>query len=232
MGWNKDYPLSTTRVSGSTEQIRANWEAIEEWWDVEHQTFTSAGSGEHTIGRFPALYYGSDAGSDAVTNPGTGAGAYATDTGVLKIVRAGAWERLTEDAFSRVRNVATGTAANSGEWTVITTWESTGASGMYDTLNEWASSKFTATSTGYYLVYFHARWDTEDSDFTKALGLFRNDVLHTIVRTYGQFITSMDGYDIVYLTAGQYLQLAVWHNKSTEDHSHIVSANIHIHRIS
>lgn len=230
MGWIKDYPLTTTRVSGSPDQVRANWEALEEWWDVEHQTFTSAGSGQHTLGQFPVIYYGSDAGSEAVTTPGTGAGAFATDTGVFKIVRAGSWERLTEDSFSRVRNVASATTATSSDWTIITTWESTAASGMYDTLNEWASSKFTAVAEGYYAVYFHTRWDAEDSDFTKALGLFKNGALHAIARTYGQWVTSIDGYDIVYLTAGQYLQLAVWHNKA--DFSEIVSANIHIHRIS
>jgi hypothetical protein len=229
MGWISNWPLSGTPVSGSPDQKQDNFEIIEDWWDVEHFTFTSGNSGEHLPGRVAALYYGTQTQIDSLVSPGTGSLAYATDKGTLELYR-GSWERLTENYFSRVRNIATSMTIPTSVWTPITTWESSSASGMYDTLDEWSSSKFTARAAGYYLVIFHASWVYSAAAYQRAIGLFKNGILTTISRRFGSISMYNNACDIVSLNASDYLQLSAWHNHASD--KTLNAANISIQRIS
>ena len=221
--WISNWPLSGTPVSGSPDQKKSNFEIIEDWWDVEHFTFTStAGSGGHSPGRVAALFYGPQAQIDALTSPGTGSLAYATDKGTLELYRgavstsgASGWGNLTADKFSRVYNVADTLTVPPTAETLINTWESTAASGMYDTLDEWASNKFTARAAGYYLVTFQASWAFTLTSYRRAVGLYKNTSLIAVSRRFGMSALCHNLCTIAALNAGDYLTLTAWQNATS-----------------
>jgi hypothetical protein len=229
MGWISTYPLSSTEVSGSPDQKRTNFEGLEDWWDVEHHTFTSGDKGKHDGGRVSALYYGTQAEIDALTSPGTGAIAWATDKGLFELYR-GSWEPIAADAFSRVRKYASSMSIPTNTTTTITTWTTAGT-GTYDTLGEWASNKFTAKAAGYYLVTASTRWVYSSAACWKAFGLQKNGTT-SLARSanYGTEAIRHVIHTVVDLNASDYLTLWVYHDLgSARD---IYGADIHIQRIS
>lgn len=213
MGWVSDWPLSGTPVSGSPDQTQDNFEIIDDWWGVEHFTFTSGTSGEHTPGKVAALYYGSQAEINALTSPGCGSLAYATDKGVLELYRD-SWESITANKFSRVCNVASTLTIPPCAETAITTWGSTAASGMYDTLEEWTSNRFNAKAAGYYLVTVQASWAfvAAADPFNKAIGLYKNASLYAVSKRNGSSVVYNAFCAIVPLNAGEYIRFTAWHN--------------------
>ncbi len=229
MGCVANYPLSGTPISGSSDQKRTNFQILESWWNVEHFTFTSAGSGDHTAGRVATLYYGTQAQINALSSPGSGGLAWATDKGTLELYR-GSWQRLTENAFSRVRNVASSADIPTNTLTPVVTWESTSASGMYDTLDEWANSKFTAKAAGYYAITFSASFVFSNTYCRKIIGVYKNGTLCIQASRFDKGGGHCYNFDVVPLNAGDYIEMKVWHNLGS---SYILYAgNIHIQRIS
>ena len=230
-----NYPLSSIIMSTSTEQIRTNWEGIEAWWGVEHGTIPSATSGAHALGKVGVLMVDATSGISAVSNPGTGSMALDSALGEMQINRydsvnlTAGWEGITDQTFPRIRK-------GFGEQTIVAnTWTkvlcaSTGISGTYDGLSEWSSYKYTAAGTGYYQVQVDARWPATSSNYSKAIAIYKSGSRISEKRLYGSAIRSLSLSDIVYLTAGQYVEVYIAHDHTTS--VDIVGGTIHVTRIS
>lgn len=226
MGWNKDWPTDTVSPCASVTQIRDNWEALESWFNTEHAGVTGTNAGKHPQG-LPVVLVTSTEPTGGVV----GALAFTKHDSTLKLRRSSGWSPLTEYKFSRIRNVAASASISTNDWTLVTTWNSTAASGLYDTLSEWGNNRFTAKGSGFYLVTAHTRWERlQIKDYNKTMGLFKNNTLHTKTSMFSRFKHSLYLYDVVYLNAGDTLHLMVKHSHPTP--VLLLSANIHIQRIS
>lgn len=231
MAWNKNVPSLSEAVSGSTERIRQNWEAIQEWMDVEHEGLTSSTPGVHRPGVTGFITYTASSNlSAAVTS---GALAYTTDTGEFLITDAnGNWVSITGTYWSRMRRL--GDSANlvlpSSTWTklsVVATPPTT-----YDSLSEYASgnSRWIAKESGHYLVMGTIRYPATTHDYQKAVAIYQNGSAVSIGNLYGSSVRSVAVYDILSIEAGDYIELYGWHNHTTPVTA--VGAGLTIHRVS
>lgn len=219
MVWAKTYPLSSTIGSGSTEQIRDNWEALEDWWDVNHSTFTSASSGHHTAGSVGVLLSASTATIEAVPTPGTGAIAYDTTIGQLVRYNGTAWIPFTSPSYSRVRKFLLGSqSVPATAWTILQT-TATLSAGEYDTLSEFSTStwKFTVKNTGYYLVRGSLRFNAS-TGCLMGIGIKKNGT--TDLATALEYVTypwtrTIDLMDIQFLYTSDYITMIGYHNYTT-----------------
>jgi hypothetical protein len=215
--WNKFYPAITgTSVSGSVapdpnSQIRANWLFIQEWWGVEHTTFTSAGSGEHTAGKVGSVLVDTAANIAALTSPGTGALAYNTTVGQLQIYD-GLWVGISCSAYSRMRYMFGSQVVTGSIWTAM---GSAGAgSGTYNTLAEFSDTtfRFTAVEAGYYLVRGLILFPTDTNNYNKGVAISQNASLVSKMTRYGSTILNLFVVDVLPLNIGDYIQLAAYHD--------------------
>jgi hypothetical protein len=235
-GWNKLFPLASTSVSGSahtdpTENVRDNWEALEDWWNVEHSTFTSGGSGTHTFGKFGVLITAANSAITALTSPGTGAIGYDTTNGQLLRYNGTSWVRLTSNKYSRIRQGFGTQTIPTTAWTTMSASSAT-VSGTYDTLGEWNATtfRFTATQAGTYFVKGAAKFPVTTDNYTKGVGIGKNGVLTTKSVLHGASIVTTEVNDILSLAAGDYIVLACYHEHTSS--VDIVGGNIHIMRLS
>ncbi len=208
--WIKEWPVSTgtgtSAVSGSTEQIRDNWAAMEEIIDVEHESMASADSGGHRPGQTGFILYGTKANIVASSTPGTGALAYTTDTGEFLIYLPTAeWKSITEECWSRVRKVGTTQGIPHNVYTKITI--SVVASGSYDSLGEVSSDKFIAKAAGYYLVVGIIRFPSTATNYHRAVSIYKNGAGIAGCIRYGKAERTLVVTDILYLAATDYIEL-------------------------
>lgn len=236
MAWNKIYPIGTTSVSGSvapgsSSGIRADWAALESWWDVEHSTFTSGGSGAHVVGKFGVMLTDANSGILALTTPGTGAIAYDTTNGQLLRYSGTSWVRLTQNKYSRIREGFGVQTIPTTAWTVMNA-STTTFSGSYDTLGEFNTTtrRFTPIATGIYLVRGSIQFSPTVSNYLKGIGLGINGVLVTKAALYGASVITVEINDILSLTAGDYVELACYHDYSAS--ISIAGGSLHIMRLS
>lgn len=223
MVWNANYPLSSTDVCGSTEQIRDNWAALEAWWNKEHYDFSSASSGQHDDGRSSVLAKATTSEISAISSPGTGAIAYDTTKGELDIYRwdsagsSAGWERLTEDVYSRVRYGFDSQVITANTYQKVISASSSVISGYFDGLSEMSSAndKITLSGTAYYWVHGEVEWTAHSERCRKIIMLRKNGGTIAQYNTYGNEEMFISVNDIVSLTAGDYIELYVWHNAST-----------------
>lgn len=205
-------------MSGSTEQIRYNWTGLENWWDIEHQTFTSAGSGKHSKGVIGVALTGTTATIAAIPTPGTGSLALNTSLGEMQMYRydpvnaSAGWEGITDSKFSRIRKGLGSQSIPASTWTRITTSAST--SGTYDGLTEYSSTRFVAVGAGYFLVVANVVWSTGSTDFNKGVAIYKNGNAVAIRRRHGMAVNTILVADILSLVAGDYLDVYVWHSGS------------------
>jgi len=228
-------PLSSTVMSSSTEQLRANWEIIEDWWAVEHGDPSSATSGAHAIGRVGAMLVDATSGISAVSSPGTGSIAINTTLGEMQIYRydsvglTAGWEGITDQDFARIRQGMGAQTIAASTWTQVVC-AATAFSGSYDGLSEWATYKYTATGTGYYHISIQARWPITSSNYSKAVAIYVNGTRRSVKRLYGSAIRHLMLSDTLYLTATQYVQVYVYHSHTVP--VDLVSAVMHVTRVS
>lgn len=229
IGWDKNYPLSTTSVSGSPDEKRENFEIIEQWWSVGHSTFNTQNAGKHEKGKVPVLGIGTAQEIQGWTTATSGAIAYATDAGRL-MKRTSSWVDMTSDYFSRVRKICGTQNIPSSIWTHVTSWQPS-ASGTYDTLGEWQTDSFAARESGFYIVSAGILWEVKYVACQTAVAVMVNDVVRTIIRRFASpRLTCDDTQDILYLNAKDVVKVAVWHNYSTA--LAISSGTIQIQRLS
>ena len=213
--WVSKWPVSegtgTSAVSGSTEQIRDNWNAMEEVIKVEHTSIASANAGEHTPGQSGFIGYDTKSNILALSSPGTGSLAYTHDTGEFLIyVPSGSWERLTQNYWSRIRKTNSGTQAISNDvWTKVTL--PTSGSGIYDSLSEFSSNRFTVKAVGYYIIAGAVHYPPTTSNYQKAVAIYKNGVQVSVGRFYGSAFRTIVISDIIGLAAGDYLELFTSH---------------------
>lgn len=233
--WNKFYPtIVGTSVSGSVapdpnSQIRANWLFLQEWWGVEHTTFTSAGSGGHIAGKVGSVLVDTTANIAALTSPGTGALAYNTTIGQLQMYD-GSWSGISCSAYSRMRYVFGAQTVTGSVWTAM---GSAGAgSGTYDTLSEFSVTtfRFTAVAAGYYLIRGSALFPTDTNNYTKGVAISQNASLVSKVTRYGSTILNLSIADVVPLSIGDYIQLATYHDYTSP--ITVTSGTLQIIRVS
>ncbi len=234
MAWNKTWPVSegtgTSAVSGSTEQLRANWLAMEAVFQQEHVSIPSANAGDHYPGKTGFVYYGTTSAISAISSPGTGALAYTSDTGEFLIhVPSGTWDRVTEDYWSRIRESTTvAQTITNNLWTKVTI--ASGASGTYDGLSEFSSNRWTALGSGYYLIIGTVSYPSTKSNYYKAVAISKNGSRVSIVQFYGSAYRTVQVADIVSITAEDYLELYTSHLAGAN--VNITGASFVIHRIS
>lgn len=210
MTWNWEWPVlegtGTSAVSGSTEQIRANWEAMETVLDTEHESMASANAGNHIPGQSGFMYYGAKSDVLALSSPGTGALAYASDTGEFLIhIPTGDWEGIATTYWSRARKVGGSQSLPNDIYTKITISET--ASGTYDSLSEVSANRFTAKAWGYYLVIGVVRFPVTTSDYHKAVSIYKNGVGVANCIRYGRSERTLIATDILNLSATNYIEL-------------------------
>lgn len=236
MAWNKVYPLTTTSVSGSAAPdpnsgIRNNWAALESWWDVEHTTFTSAGSGGHTFGKFGVMLTATNSAILALTLPGTGAIGYDTTNGQLLRYDGTNWVRLTSNKYSRIRKGFGLQTIPITAWTIMNVAATT-FSGSYDTLGEFniTTYRFVPVVTGMYLIKGATQFPITTTNYLKGVGIGKNGTLVTKSGLYGASVVTIEVNDILYLTAGDYIELACYHDSLVS--VNINGGSLHIIRLS
>lgn len=218
--WIANYPLSSTIMSSSTEQIRYNWDAIEDWWDVEHQNMTSAGSGAHSIGEVGAVLVDATSGISALSSPGTGALALNTTLGELQMYRydstnsSAGWDGITDQTFARMRKGFGVQTIPASTWTKAIC-AATSFYGAYDTLSAWSNYKYTIPGTGYYFVVARITWGAASTDFNKGVAIYKNGAAISRTKRYGTSILSISVSDIIYLAAADYIEVYAWHNHTS-----------------
>lgn len=228
MAWAANYPLNSTIVKDSTDQKRNNWAAIENWFNAGHVTFPP--NAKHRAGHLPVLFYGTHAQIAALSDPPSGAIAFATDLGVFEI-HQGSWKRLTEDYFSRFRDSSAGQSIPHGTWTVIVNWQNPAASGLYDTLDEFGPQTFVPKSDGYYTITFRVTWDSVPlGDFVKSAALYVNGTQAVIDQRFGIAARDNTVNDIFALFKDDIVLGAVYHNRGSN--LAVTSARICASRIS
>lgn len=234
--YTKDLPSGDTFMSGSTEFIRANWEILEDWWLTDHGALSAATSGAHSIGEVGVLLTGNTATIAALSAPGTGALALDTELGEMQLHRylsatsGYGWEGITDNKFSRLRVGFGAQAIPATAWTQLTT-TTTGTSGTYDGISEWAAAKFTAQGPGYYLVEATIIWPTGvTSEYGKSIALAKNGSSICVRTVYGAGAISVWIADTITLTAGEYVQIKVYHNNTAS--LTINGGVLHITRVS
>lgn len=230
--WIKEWPVSTgtgtSAVSGSTEQIRDNWIAMEEIIDVEHESMASADSGGHRPGKTGFISYETKANILALSAPGTGALAYTTDTGeFLTYLPTAEWEGITRNYWSRTRKYGSGTVP-SGTWTKLTI--TTTGSGTYDSLSEVSDSKFTAIAAGYYLLFHTVRFPVASSDYIRAIGVYKNGSRIIESVKYGSSKRTIVIVDIIYLDATDYTELYAYQESGAS--IDIIGLGFNVQRLS
>jgi len=238
-------------VSGSTEQMRENWECLENILQVEHVGLTtSVASGKHKAGEFAALSYAPCA--VIKSEPaGDGALGWASDTGTLYIYRnsLSSLSAVDNTGWRPLSSTASGTslvratlnsehAIASATITVLNGWTDDEGS-KFDIMGEFEKSTgvFTANSTGYYLVIGKVQWNMDDI----AAGL-PNSAPHWACLSatgggyygyngaWGDGEVTSDLADIVYLTSGQSIVVCVYHADSVKA-LRIGAGSIHISRL-
>jgi hypothetical protein len=236
MAWNKSYPLSSTDVSTSVTQIQTNWDAIEGIIGVEHSTFTSTPTGTHLAGRTGVLYYGSTSEITGISSPGSGAIAYDSTLGVLKVntdgVSATSWTRMTSASYSRAKvSKAEEQTIPTGAWTTIS-FTQIASSGDYDTLSEFssASSTFTVTGPGYYFINGTVMFSADDVDYFREAAVYINASISTEGRGYGRTAETVSISDVRFIAAGGTIMLKAYHTKGSN--AKVVNALLHVTRLS
>jgi len=221
-------------MSSSTEQIRINWDAIEDWWSVEHGGIASATSGAHAIGRTGILQVDATSGITG-TEPGTGALALNTTLGEMQIYRwdstnsSAGYEGLTDQKFSRIRKGMGAQAIPASTWTKAVC-ASTTFSGSYDGLSEWSAYRFTVDGPGYYFITAHILWPVTISEYNKGIAIYKNGAVLTRKKQYGSSILTLSVADIVSLVTNDYIEFYAWHNHTAS--VSIEAATIQITRVS
>ena len=233
--WNKNYPLATTSVSGSVapdpnSQIRDNWDALEDWWDVDHQTFTSAGSGGHVDSTSGIILLGTNAEITGATAPGTGAIGYDTTQGQSLIYRSTGWGRLTANKYSRIRVAFGEQSIPASLWTKLATGAT--ASGTYDTLVEFntATFRFVALNSGFYFIKATIRFPSTTNNYLKGIGLAKNSVFVAKSSNYGSSVRNIDVCDCLSLVSGDYVELHAYHDHTSSVST--VNASLQMIRLS
>jgi hypothetical protein len=240
MSWQKAWPkvwaaaatCAVDVVSGSTEQIRANWKAIEDWTKKGHYNMDNVTSaGAHVLGQVGTLAVSSTSQIATISAPGTGAWAWDTTKGELQILTSGGvWESATASAFSRVRKVHTGISIPDSIWTSVPWYDST-AQRTYDGLSEFGSyTVFTAINAGYYLVRASAHWAAATTDYQKAIGIFNGAYATAIGRRFSRWKRTTSVVDVVQMAVGDQLSIKCWQNSGVA--SSIDEAKLSITRLS
>jgi hypothetical protein len=195
MAWTLTAASGTTIPCASTVQITSNWDAIEDWWGVEHYDFTSALSGDHKPGIAGIVMTGTYAAITGTSSPGTGALAWDNTCGVLRIYKSdNAWDRLTEDHYSRMHLKRAATQSlPATAWTAITFDTTT-----YDCLNEYDENTNTIamSSDGYYLVQATATFPAAGA-YEKAVGIYYEGTRHCDSGGYGTYLISCEAVDLL-----------------------------------
>jgi len=220
MAWLAYWPTESVEVSGSTTQIRANWAAMQAWWEVEHVSIASAssGAGQHLAGTVGFVIWGDF--SALPSTAATGALAY-TDIGFFIYTPNDAWDSITETYWSRIRQSNLDYLNTSYNDLVIpaSTWtkmamSATSSHLIYDSMSEYstAANRWTAKEEGFYMVIGNIVFPDAETNYQKAAAISQNGAAVAVGRKYGSPVKSVLVKDVLYIDTGDYLELYGWHN--------------------
>jgi hypothetical protein len=213
--WIKDWPLSTTTPSACTEELTGNWNCLEKWWDIEHDTLTSASPGLHTSTKVAAVLTAASADILALADCGTGAMAYDIEHGQLQTYSVSGWRGITQDYWSRSRTILMSAALPTATWTRLIGGSTD--TDQFDTLTEVVTGTGRATmrGTGRYFVAGTVRFPATSLNYIKAVSLYVNGTQQAIYQTYGSQSRNLEVYDILSLNAGDYVEVWCYHSSAT-----------------
>jgi hypothetical protein len=140
-----------------------------------------------------------------------------------------AWEGITDRKFSRLRAGFGAQSVPPTAWALVTS--GTGTSGTYDGLSEWSASRFTADGPGYYFVEAVLVFPSGiSSEYGKSAAIAKNGTRIAIRTLYGAGAICIGVADTVTLTAGEYIQINVYHNNTSA--LQLQGGVVHIMRVS
>ena len=153
MAWTKVLPVTGTNASQTPSFYQGNWQALQDFFDTEHYTFTSSLSGRHRMGIVGVMMEGATSAITAVsTSPGSGALAFDTTIGAWKMNGAAddeRWHSIHVDlATTRVQAYASTESTATSSQTTIVPFNTE----VVDSLSEYASASyvFSAAEAGYF----------------------------------------------------------------------------------
>ncbi len=225
--WNKVYPLTSTVISASVNQIQANWAAIGAALSAEHGALAASTSGTHLYGRVSVMLSAAYASMPAAS-ASTGAILFDTTCGVCRISDGTSWLVSTSSYYSRAHIYSNSTQSiPTTAWTQVVL-----GSESYDDLDEATNSKFVATATGYYLIIGTITWPQETTNiYQKVAGLYVNTSTRKATDAkYGISEVETEVIDVVSLTALDEVILKAYHNHSAN--VGILAANLIVTRLS
>lgn len=208
MAWNKGVPSGTISPCASTVQLTSNFQAINDWWNVEHYTFSSSLSGLHKAGIMGTVLTGTHSAISAISSPGTGSLCYDNTCGYLSIYRSsGAWKRLTEDHYSRVKLTASSQSVAATAWTDITF-----DTEVYDSLGEYTLTNLRVVAEGYYLIQAIVNFPSISPE--KAVAIYVDGVRYSQSGGYGPKLITIECMDIVKASANSLIDLYVYNGSN------------------
>ena len=151
MAWNKVWPVSTATtcaevVSGSTEQIRANWDAMDAIMDVEHSPMSSAASGYHIAGHVSMAATGSHTQILALTGSPSGSMAIDSNEGTIWLASGdGVWHPTWNIGHRTRVKVVNFTTQYCLDYQTSNTWNSISFKTCGSEVEDW-NSEFNMTS--------------------------------------------------------------------------------------
>lgn len=98
---------------------------------------------------------------------------------------------------------------STGTWTTVTLDQED-----YDVNDEFASNKFTAKNSGYYIVSAAIKWLSTETDKQYVTYIYKNGNQQSYRATQSSHSTSMTSNitDIIYLDKGDYIEMKALHN--------------------
>lgn len=205
--WRANKPDASNKINEVPELCQDNFDAIEDIIGVEHYTFTDGTlSGHHRATSIGTITIATASG-DFPSTPPTGALAYgwgsmgSTYSGMLFHYTGSAWDRISEDQWSRVRAYPTNTITITGGAGSSAVTAAFGTE-SYDTLSEYNTSTglFTALASGSYGIVASIGLSSAISTTnTVTIGLYKNGTLlestqHELYESGGVTSTSMTAY--------------------------------------
>ena len=204
MVWDKTAVDGTTvSPCAGTVNVTGNWDAIERWWNADHYGPDNTLSGYHKPGIIGIANSGTYSTIAAISSPGTGALAWDNTCGVMRIYKSdGAWDRLTEDHYSRVKITAPSQSLPATAWTEIEfTTE------VADSLGEWAVATNTlrVKAEGYYLIKLKVSFPVA-GNYEKAAAIYKDGTVYSQFGGSGEELLTPEVVDIVYCAANALIE--------------------------
>lgn len=224
MGWNANKPADTDGVSASVEDIKANWQALEDYIGTEHGSLSADSAGVH-YGPMGVLYVGS---SEITGDIGHGALRADTASGVFQIysTATSAWSNVLMGYAAKAfrTHTITGITIQPTTWTPIPF-----NNVVYDPLGITDDTTIiTIPFNGYYRIQANVHWKDDQANYHRVIAITCNINGTWLAYTskylkiedregnpdYYQYL-ALNVFDIRYLAAGTTVCVCAYHDHTS-----------------